>query len=282
MRDVPPLVGPEWAVGHLTDPTVRFVDVEYDRAAYQAGHLPDAVCWTWADDLVDPLHRDLADAEALAGLLARSGIGPDTHIVLYGDDDWYAAWALWQLRSHGVDRVSLLDGGRSYWRVTDLPYTVSEPVVQPSPAAVGTLVPSLRIGLDELRSRLDELTILDVRLDEEYRGVLTAPEGYSPIAQRAGHIRGATWAPWEAVLGDDGRFRSVEELRALYAALGIDGENEIVTYCGVGVRSAHSWFVLHELLGYDRVRNYDGGWAEWGSVIGVPIEVGRDGAAEQT
>lgn len=272
---VSPLVSAEWAAKHLDDASVRFIDVEYDRSAYERGHLPGAIRWTWQDDLVDPVRRELVDPSTLSVLLARSGIGPETHVVLYGDDDWYAAWALWQLRMHGVTRVSLLDGGRGFWRSLGLPYGSGAADVAPVEAVTWDPDHDLRIGYRELRAGLgSSLAVLDVRLDEEYRGELTAPAGYPALAQRAGHIPGATRAPWESALDGNGRFLPREELRDRFARLGVDSRGQIVTYCGVGVRSAHSWFVLHELLGYAGARNYDGGWAEWGSVIGAPIEVG--------
>jgi thiosulfate/3-mercaptopyruvate sulfurtransferase len=285
--EVPALVDPDWALAHLDDPGVRFVDVEFDRTQFDAGHLPGAVCWTWAEDLIDPVRRDLIDGEALAALLERSGIGAETHVVLYGDDDWYAAWALWQLRLAGLRRLSLLDGGRGHWQAQRLPTEAGPdangdvPAVGAGPGRVARRPNGahLRIDHGELLARhRDGLVVVDVRLDEEYRGEVTAPAGYSAIAQRAGHIPGARWAPWEASLGPDGRFLPATELRERFAGRGIDGSREIVTYCGVGVRSAHSWFVLHELLGYD-ARNYDGGWAEWGSVVGAPIETGPDPSA---
>lgn len=269
------LVSAEWARAHLDDPSVRFVDVEWDREAYEAGHLRGAVAWAWEGDLIDPVRRDLVDTASLAGLLSRSGIDQRTQVVLYGDNDWYAAWALWQLKGHGLERVSLLDGGRGYWRAQGFPLETDEPDVEA--ATHIELTPfraSTRMTFAELRDRVGdtELAVLDVRTLEEYAGAVTAPAGYPAIAQRAGHVPGAVRAPWEDTLADDGRFRSVEELRAHFAAFGLSDDDEVTMYCGVGVRSSHTWFVLHELLGYRRARNYDGSWAEWGSVIGAPIE----------
>lgn len=268
------LVSAEWAQEHLDDPDVRFVDVEWDRTAYEAGHLPGAVCWTWADDLSDPVRRDLIETGSLAALLSRSGIDHQTHVVLYGDDDWYAAWAAWQLKGHGLERVSLLDGGRGYWRAQGLPYETVAPAVKATEIELELFRATWRMRFDELHDRVDDptLAILDVRTAEEYAGAVTAPAGYPDIAQRAGHVPGAVRAPWEDTLAADGRFRPIEELRAHYRGLGLAEDHEVTMYCGVGVRSSHTWFVLHELLGYRRARNYDGSWAEWGSVIGAPIE----------
>ena len=273
----PALVSAEWARDHLDDPAVRFVDVEWDRTAYDEGHIPGAVCWTWEPDLVDPVRRDLVGAEALADLLSRSGVEADTHVVLYGDDDWYASWAYWQLQSHGLARLSLLDGGRRFWRAQGLPYESSATNVEPAGVAELDSDARTRMRYRELLRRLDDpgLTILDVRTPAEYAGTVMAPEGYPAIAQRAGRVPGAVRAPWEDALAEDGRFRPIDELRARYADLGVDGQDEVTMYCGVGVRSSHTWFVLHELLGYEGARNYDGSWAEWGSVIGSPIQIGE-------
>lgn len=274
--DTPALVDTEWALAHLSDPGVRFVDVEFDHSQYEQGHLPGAVGWAWQGDLVDDLRRDVVDVEALAVLLDRSGIEESTHVVLYGDDNWFASTALWQLKAHGLVHLSLLDGGRGYWRERGLPYVSSSVSAPRGRLDLRSFDPTARMTLEELRRRLADpgLTIVDVRTREEFVGEVTAPADYPPTALRAGRVPGALWAPWEGVLAVDGRFRPLTELRAHFTSLGIQKDREVVTYCGVGVRASHTWFVLHELLGFERVRNYDGSWAEWGSVIGVPIETG--------
>ena len=270
----PALVSPTWARHHLDDPGIRFVEVDFDTEAYEQGHLPGAVSWSWASQLTDAVRRDIVGREALSELLSGSGVGTDTHIVLYGEDDWYAAWAFWQLGLFGVSSVSLIDGGRRYWLEHSLPLSADAPNHLPREFDLAKPDFSTRAFLRDIEARLGEpdLTPVDVRLAVEFSGEETSPPGYPDIAQRAGHIPGAVSAPWDETVNEDGTFKSADELRAHYAAKGVTGEQDIVTYCGVGVRSSHTWFVLHELLGYPNVRNYDGSWAEWGSLIGAPIE----------
>ncbi|CAN5742644.1 sulfurtransferase [soil metagenome] len=268
------LVSPEWAQEHLDDPGVRFVEVDVDTAAYEQSHLPGAVGWDWTSQLSDGIRRDIASREALSRLLSESGIGPETHIVLYGDNNnWFAAWAYWQLKLHGWDKVSLLNGGRKYWLDNDLPISVDVPAHQ----ATGIELPepdfSLRAFRDDILPRLGagDLALVDVRSPAEFNGEVIAPPGMSETAQRAGHIPGATSAPWAQTVNDDGTFKSAAELREHYGAKGVTADKDIIAYCRIGERSSHSWFVLHELLGYPDVRNYDGSWTEWGSLINAPI-----------
>jgi thiosulfate/3-mercaptopyruvate sulfurtransferase len=275
MPNPTPLVSPEWAQQHLDDPAVRFVEVDVDTEAYEQGHLPGAVGWNWETQLSDGVRRDIVSREELSRLLSQSGIGPDTHVVLYGDNNnWFAAWAYWQLGLHGVTNVSLIDGGRAYWVANDLPLTTDVP----SYPASGIELPepdfTTRAFQPDVASVLGspELALVDVRSPAEYSGEVLAPPGMSESAQRGGHIPGAASAPWAQAVNEDGTFKSVDELREHYAAKGVTGDKEIVAYCRIGERSSHTWFVLHELLGYERVRNYDGSWTEWGSMIGVPIE----------
>lgn len=271
------LVSPEWSQQHLDDPRVRFVEVDVDRAAYDVGHIPGAVYWDWSTELIDRVRRDLADHEALASLLSRSGIGAETQVVLYGEDNWYAAWAYWQLSLFGFTNASLVDGGREFWIANDLALTTDVPDHDDTDVVLPEADDSARIYGRDIAARLerDRLLPVDVREADEFAGEMTAPPGYPAIAQRAGHIPGAASVPWSTAVRPDGRFRSVEDLTALYAAAGVTSDREVFTYCGVGVRSSHTWFVLHELLGFPDVRNYDGSWAEWGSMVGVPIERDR-------
>jgi thiosulfate/3-mercaptopyruvate sulfurtransferase len=269
------LVSPEWAQQHLDDPGVRFVEVDVDTAAYEQGHLPGAVGWDWTSQLSDGIRRDIVSREELSRLLSESGIGPDTHIVLYGDNNnWFAAWAYWQLKLHGVKKVSLLNGGRKYWQDNGLPTSVDVPSYAPTGIQVAEADYALRAFRDDILPRLGdpELSLVDVRSPAEFSGEVLAPPGLSETAQRAGHIPGATSAPWAQTVNEDGTFKSADELRAHYAAKGVTPDKDIIAYCRIGERSSHSWFVLHELLGYERVRNYDGSWTEWGSLINVPIE----------
>ncbi len=269
------LVSAEWAQQHLDDPSVRFVEVDVDTEAYRQGHLPSAVGWNWQTQLSDGIRRDIVSSDELAELLSVSGIGPDTHVVFYGDNhDWFAAWAYWQLRLHGVERVSLLDGGRAYWLANGLPLTVEVPAYAPTGITLPQPDFSTRAFQRDILEQLGDadLALVDVRSPAEFSGEVLAPPGMSESAQRGGHIPGAASAPWAQTVNEDGTFRSADELREHFAAMGVTADRDVVTYCRIGERSSHTWFVLHELLGYERVRNYDGSWTEWGSVIGVPIE----------
>ena len=269
------LVTAQWAQQHLGDPGVRFVEVDVDTAAYDEGHLPGAVGWNWETQLSDNIRRDIVSREALSELLSASGIDTDTPIVIYGDNNnWFAAWAYWQLKLHGVERVSLIDGGRAYWLARELPLTPDVPDFAPTGIQVAEPDFATRAFLRDVIDQLGapELALVDVRSPAEFSGDVLSPPGLSETAQRGGHIPGAASAPWAQTVNENGTFKSAAELRAHYAAKGVTEDKDIVTYCRIGERSSHTWFVLHELLGYQRVRNYDGSWTEWGSVIGVPIE----------
>jgi thiosulfate/3-mercaptopyruvate sulfurtransferase len=269
------LVDADWAQAHLTDPSVRFVEVDVDTTAYSQGHIPGAVGWDWTSQLSDGVRRDLASRDDFSTLLSDSGIGPDTTIVLYGDNNnWFAAFAYWQLKLFGHDDVRILNGGRKYWLDNGLPITTDEPSPTPTRYQLSERDDTLRAFRDDLLPRLGDpgLALVDVRSPAEYNGEIIAPPGLSETAQRAGRIPGAVSVPWAQTVREDGTFKSPDELRALYEAKGVTPDKDIVAYCRIGERSSHSWFVLHELLGYRRVRNYDGSWTEWGSLIGVPIE----------
>jgi len=268
------LVDVRWAQAHLADPAVRFVEVDVDTTAYRQGHLPGAVGWSWTSQLSDGIRRDIAGPEGFSALLSDSGIGPDTMVVLYGDHhNWFAAWAYWQLKLYGHPEARIIDGGRTYWLDHGLPLTVEVPGYPPTGYRVGPPSQGLRAFRDEILRRLDdpELALVDVRSPAEFSGEVIAPPGVSEGAQRGGHIPGAVSIPWAQVVREDGTFKAVDDLAALYAAHGVMADKDVITYCRVGERSAHSWFVLHELLGYRRVRNYDGSWTEWGSMVGMPI-----------
>jgi thiosulfate/3-mercaptopyruvate sulfurtransferase len=269
------LVSPDWALRHLHDPSVRFVEVDVDTTAYDQSHLPGAVGWDWTSQLSDGVRRDIAGREDFQALLRRSGIDRDTTVVLYGDNnDWFAAWAYWQLKLYGHDDVRLLDGGRRYW--LDQGFEITTDV--PSYAETGYELPepdfALRAFRDDILPRLGDpaLALVDVRSPAEFSGEVISPPGMSETAQRGGHIPGAASIPWSQAVAEDGRFKTPDELRALYAAKGVTADRDVIAYCRIGERSSHTWFVLHELLGFERVRNYDGSWTEWGSMVGVPIE----------
>ncbi|HEU5203809.1 MAG TPA: sulfurtransferase [Candidatus Limnocylindrales bacterium] len=269
------LVDADWAEEHLSDPNVRFVEVDVDTTAYEQSHLRGAVGWNWTSQLADGIRRDIATKEDLSELLSQSGIGPDTTIVLYGDNNnWFAAWAYWQLRLFGLRDVRILNGGRKYWLDNGLPVTTDVPSYSPTGIQLGDPDFSLRAFRDDVLPRLGDpnLALVDVRSPAEFNGEVIAPPGMSETAQRAGHIPGAASIPWAQTVREDGTFKSREELAALYEGKGITADKDIIAYCRIGERSSHSWFVLHELLGYQRVRNYDGSWTEYGSLVGVPIE----------
>ena len=269
------LVSADWARTHLDDPRVRFVEVDVDTTAYDQSHIPGAVGWDWTSQLSDGVRRDIATREEFSGLLSTSGIGADTTIVLYGDNNnWFAAWAYWQLKLYGHEPVKLLNGGRKYWLDHNLPLSTEVPSYPATGYQVGAPDFSLRAFRDDILPRLGDpqLVLVDVRSPAEYNGEVIAPPGMTETAQRAGHIPGAASIPWAQTVREDGTFKSPEDLAALYAARGITADKDVIAYCRIGERSSHSWLVLHELLGFERVRNYDGSWTEWGSLIGVPIE----------
>ena len=269
------LVDSEWARQHASDPNVRFVEVDVDTTAYEQSHIEGAIGWNWTSQLADGIRRDIASREDFTKLLSESGIGPDTTIVLYGDNNnWFAAWAYWQLKLYGHRDVRILDGGRRYWLDNGLPVTTDVPSYSPTGYELPEANFSLRAFRDDILPRIGDagLALVDVRSPAEFNGEVIAPPGMSETAQRAGHIPGATSIPWAQAVREDGRFKSAEELGDLYGSKGITADKDIIAYCRIGERSSHTWFVLHELLGYRRVRNYDGSWTEWGSMVGVPIE----------
>lgn len=269
------LVDAAWARAHLADPAVRFVEVDVDTTVYGEGHLPGAVGWDWTSQLADDLRRDIASREDFSRLLSGSGIGPQTTVVLYGDNhNWFAAWAYWLLKLYGHRDIRIVDGGRKVLLDHGLPLTTDVPA--PAPTGYRLSEPDfwLRAFRDDILPRLGDpaLALVDVRTPAEFQGRVIAPPGMSETARRGGHIPGAVSVPWAQAVRKDGTFRAAAELEALYAAKGITADRDVITYCRIGERSSHTWFVLHELLGFRRVRNYDGSWTEWGSMVGVPIE----------
>ena len=270
------LVSADWAQEHLSDPNVRFVEVDVDTTAYEQSHLPGAVGWNWTSQLADGIRRDIASREEFTALLSSSGIGPDTTIILYGDNNnWFAAWAYWQLKLFGQDKVKILNGGRKYWLAQKLPTTKDVPSYEPTGFELPVADFSHRAFRDDVLEQIDAsgAAIVDVRSPAEYNGELLAPAAIPQEgAQRAGHVPTAVSIPWGHAVNEDGTFKDADELRDLYGAKGVTEDKDIIAYCRIGERSSHTWFVLHELLGFDRVRNYDGSWTEWGSLVGVPIE----------
>ncbi len=269
------LVSSDWVAEHGRDQGIRLVEVDVDTTAYDGGHIEGAVGWNWRRDLQDQNSRDLASQPALESLLGKSGITPDTTIVLYGDNNnWFAAYAYWQLQYYGHSKVKLLNGGRVKWEAENRPYTTEVPSYPATEYKfTGSPREDIRAYRDQVLERIGKAGLVDVRSPKEYSGELLAPENLPQEgAQRGGHIPTAVNVPWATAVREDGTFKSADELRELYGSKGIDGDREVIAYCRIGERSAHTWFVLRELLGYPQVRNYDGSWTEWGSSIRVPIE----------
>lgn len=268
------LVSTEWADAHKNDPNVQLVEVDVDNSAYESGHIEGAIAWNWTTQLNDDVRRDILSPEQMAELLGKSGITPDTTVVLYGDNNnWFAAFAYWQLKMFGHDKVKLINGGRVKWEQENRSYTTEVPSVEKTDYPVKASDPSLRALQPDVAKALNTATALvDVRSPQEFTGEVIAPPGMTETAQRGGHIPGAANIPWKLATNDDGTFKSAEELKELYSEKGVTPDKDVITYCRIGERSAHTWFVLHELLGYKNVRNYDGSWTEWGSMVGVPIE----------
>jgi len=269
------LVSTEWLAGHLADPGHRLIEVDVNPALYGGGHIDGAVGWDWKTDLQDQTVRDLASREALERKLSESGVTPDTTILLYGDNNnWFAAYAYWALKYYGHDKVKLVNGGRVKWEAEGRPYTTDVPQVTPTEYHfTGDSREELRAYRDQVRDAIGRAGLVDVRSPGEYSGALLAPENLPQEgAQRGGHIPTAVNVPWATAVKEDGTFKDAAALRDLYGGKGITADREIIAYCRIGERSAHTWFVLNELLGYADVRNYDGSWTEWGSAIRVPIE----------
>ena len=269
------LVDSDWAREHLDDPNVRFVEVDVDTSAYEQSHIPGAVGWNWTSQLSDGIRRDVAGRDDLSRLLSESGIAPDTTVILYGDNNnWFAAWAYWQLKLYGHRDARILNGGRKFWLDNGLPLTTDVPSHRATNYELPEIDESIRAYRDDILPRLDDsnLVLVDVRSPAEYNGEVIAPPGMAETAQRAGRMPGAISAPWAQTVREDGTFKGPDELRAHYEGKGVTPDRDVIAYCRIGERSSHTWFVLHELLGYPKVRNYDGSWTEWGSMVNVPIE----------
>ena len=273
----PVLVTTEWLAEHLGDEGLVVAEVDENPDLYDEGHIPGAIKLHWRDDLQDPVERDLIDKDAFEQLMGRSGVSNDTTLVLYGDrNNWFAAYAYWYLKIYGHDDVRILDGGRQKWIDENRQLSTDEPTVQPATYTAGERDESIRIYRDDVRESIGGAgELVDVRSPQEYAGELISPPGYEQEgAQRAGHIPTAKSIPWAQAVRDDGTFKPADELRELYGGKGVTPEKPVVAYCRIGERSAHTWFVLRELLGYENVKNYDGSWTEWGNLVDVPIEKG--------
>ena len=270
------LVTADWAEQNLSTPGVVFVEVDEDTTAYDAGHLPGAVKLSWKTDLQDPVVRDFVDRGQFQKLLSDKGIANDDSVVLYGgNNNWFAAYAYWYFRLFGHEDVRLLDGGRKKWELDGRALTAEVPRRRATSYVAREPDTSIRAFRDEVLDAIGRKNLVDVRSPDEFSGKILAPAHLpQEQAQRPGHIPSAINVPWSKAANEDGTFRGDDELRALYAAAGLDETRPTIAYCRIGERSSHTWFVLHELLGHADVKNYDGSWTEYGSMVGVPIELG--------
>lgn len=270
-----PLVTAAWVEENLANPDVRIFEVSVDTGVYERGHIPGAVNLAWHTDLVDPIRRDIVRRENFEALLQAAGVGEDTTVVLYGDNNnWFAAWGAWVFDIHGLGDVKLLDGGRKLWEAEGLPLDTATPEYAASAIALPEEPADLRARLVDVLEVVEggaDVSLVDIRGPKEFSGEIFAPEGVQELSIRAGHIPGAVNFPWGGAVNENGTFKSAEDLKAAFAALGIDGSKPIITYCRIGERSSHTWFVLSRILGYE-VRNYDGSWTEYGNSVGVPID----------
>jgi thiosulfate/3-mercaptopyruvate sulfurtransferase len=270
------LVDTQWVEDHLHDDSIRIVEVDENPALYQEAHIPGAIGFDWRADLQDQVRRDFLGPEEFGELFGSRGISNDHTIVLYGDrNNWFAAYTYWYLKYYGHDDVKLMNGPREKWISEGRPTSDQAPGHEPAKFEARAGREELRAKRDEVHEALDASTnLVDVRSPQEFSGELIAMAGYEQEgAQRAGHIPGAASVPWAQAVREDGTFKPREELQELYEGKGvIDGGTPVIAYCRIGERSAHTWFVLHELLGHDDVKNYDGSWTEWGNLVDVPIE----------
>jgi thiosulfate/3-mercaptopyruvate sulfurtransferase len=274
------LVTPEWVTDRLDrfgddDPDLRLVEMDVNPAFYERGHAPGAVGFDWRTDLQHDRLRDLPDPASFAALMGDHGITEDTTVVVYGDNsNWFAAHLYWQFVYYGHDDVRIMDGGRGYWNERGFPTTDERPSYPTVEYATPTPDDSVRAYRADVAAAIDGATkLVDVRMPAEFRGDLVAPPGMDETARRGGHVPGAINVPWADNVRPDRRFRSLDELADRYESAGIGPDDDVITYCRIGERSSITWFVLHELLGYDSVRNYDGSWTEWGNLVGAPIAV---------
>jgi thiosulfate/3-mercaptopyruvate sulfurtransferase len=270
------LVTTDWVAQHGSDSNVRLVEVDVDTSAYEQGHIAGAVTWNWQSQLQQNVVRDIVSRSEMESLLGGVGISPATTIILYGDNNnWFAAWAFWQLKYYGHADVRLMNGGRALWLAENRPTTTDVPSYAAAQYSITTENTDLRAMRDYVLQAVnsDSHALVDVRSPDEFSGALNAPPNLPQEgSQRNGHIPGAANIPWGQAVSEDGTFKSADDLSELYGSRGINGSRETIAYCRIGERSSHTWFVLSQLLGYDNVRNYDGSWTEWGSIVGAPIQ----------
>jgi len=269
------IVEAAWLESNLNNPKVRIIEVSTDPGVYERAHIPNAVNFRWHTEFVDPVNRDIASREQFQRTVRTAGINRDTQVVLYGDkNNWFAAWGVWIFRTYGHQNVSILNGGRDKWVKDGRALTPVVPSFRPGNFAATEANVNLRAFLPDvvkIAKKIDRTTkLVDIRSADEFSGKIFAPAGFQELAIRAGHIPGAKNVPWSNAVAPDGTFRPASELKAIYAAQGIDGKKKVTVYCRIGERAAHTWFVLSEILGYD-VKLYDGSWTEYGNSVGVPI-----------
>jgi thiosulfate/3-mercaptopyruvate sulfurtransferase len=270
------LVETDWVAEHLDDDSIRIVEVDENPALYAEGHIPGAIGFDWRSDLQDQVRRDFLGPEDFGALMGSRGISNDHTVVLYGDrNNWFAAYTYWYFLYYGHDKVKLINGPREKWIAEGRETSTDVPDHPPATFEAKPGDDSIRAFRDEVRAAIEsDTSLVDVRSPQEFSGELIAMAGYEQEgAQRAGHIPGAASVPWAQAVNEDGTFKTADELRELYTSKGVlGGDNPVIAYCRIGERSAHTWFVLHELLGEDDVKNYDGSWTEWGNLVGMPIE----------
>jgi thiosulfate/3-mercaptopyruvate sulfurtransferase len=274
------LVSTQWVSDNLGSSAIRIVEVSVETSLYDTEHVPGAVNFSWTTQLQDQIRRDIISQADFESLLSRSGITPDTHVILYGDNNnWFAAYGFWIFKYYGHENVSLMDGGLKKWKLENRPLTAQVPAYVPTSYRIASINSNYRADRDYVKERLSRkgFALVDVRSPAEYAGEIIAPPGMSETAQRAGHIPGAVNIPWSQAVAEDGTYKPKSELAKLYIEKGVPvNGDEIVTYCRIGERSSHTWVVLKYILGYQNVRNYDGSWTEWGNLISSPIKKGID------
>jgi thiosulfate/3-mercaptopyruvate sulfurtransferase len=276
------LVSTKWVAGHTAEPNLRIVEVDVESSAYNEGHIPGAIAWAWKTQLADTVRRDILAQPAFEALMEESGIGNDTTVILYGDNNnWFAAWAFWQMKIYGHKDVRLMNGGRKKWIAEGRELTTRVPAVARARYRAASPDLSLRAFLPQVQAATAHraVDLVDVRSPLEFTGEILAPPGLPETCQRGGHIPGARNIPWSKACAEDGTFLPYDELKAIYAAEGVDGSKPVVAYCRIGERSSHTWFVLRYLLGLRDITNYDGSWTEWGNLVGAPVERGAAIAA---
>ncbi len=271
------LVSTQWVEEHKDDSNVRVVEVDVDTAAYDHGHIPGALGWNWQSQLCDTVRRDIIPKKEFENLMSASGIGQDTTVVLYGDNNnWFAAWAFWQLKIYGHQSLKLMNGGRKKWLAEGRELTKEVPKYPRANYRASAPDFSLRAMMQPVYKAMENRSavLIDVRSPAEFTGEILAPPGLPETCQRGGHIPGAKGIPWSVACNDDGTFKSADELKKIYGDKGVNGDQPVIAYCRIGERSSLTWFVLKYLLGYQDVRNYDGSWTEWGNLVGAPVERG--------